>query len=134
MRHLILAFATICFGAVAVLARSGPPARNQHIALGKQVFESNCASCHGPGIGNPGANFRPGTDALRVKYNGTLPALLEERTDLTPETVAYFVHNGVSVMAPFRKTEIDDTQLAALGAYLGRNNPDLKPNQTGQSQ
>ena len=132
MRHLILAFATICFGAVALLARSGPPARNEQIALGEQVFETNCASCHGPGIGNPGANFRPGTDALRVKYNGTLPALLEERTDLTPETVAYFVRNGVSVMAPFRKTEIDDAQLAALGAYLGRNNPDLKADKSGK--
>jgi mono/diheme cytochrome c family protein len=127
MRHLILAFATICFGTAAVVAQSGPPARHEQIALGKQVFDANCASCHGPGIGNPGANFRTGTDALRVKYNGTLPALLEERTDLTPETIAYFVRTGVSVMAPFRKTEIDDAQLAALEAYLGRNNPDLKP-------
>jgi mono/diheme cytochrome c family protein len=127
MRHLILAFATICFGTAAVVARPGPSARSEQIALGKQVFDANCASCHGPGIGNPGANFRTGTDALRVKYKGTIPALLEERTDLTPEAVAYFVRNGVSVMAPIRKTEIDDAQLAALGAYLGRNNPDLKP-------
>ena len=123
MKHSILALALICFGSAAVLARSGPPASNERvariarIALGRQVFESNCASCHGPGIGNR-----------------TIPALLEERTDLTPETVAYFVRNGVSVMAPFRKTEINDAQLAALGAYLGRNNPDLQPSRGNGTQ
>lgn len=126
MKHLMLASAVMLSGTVETGAWSAAPKADDQIALGKKLFEYNCASCHGPGIGNPGANFRTGTDALRVKYNGALPALLEERKDLTPEMVAYFVRNGVSIMAPYRKTEINDAQLAALGAYLSRNNPELK--------
>jgi len=29
------------------------------IALGRSVYETNCVSCHGPGIGNPGAELNP---------------------------------------------------------------------------
>jgi mono/diheme cytochrome c family protein len=32
--------------------------------------------------------------------------------------VRYYVRNGVSVMAHFRKTEISDADLDALAAYL----------------
>jgi mono/diheme cytochrome c family protein len=35
-----------------------------------------------------------------------------------PELTRAFVRNGVSVMPPFRKTEITDAELAALAAYL----------------
>lgn len=90
---------------------------------GKALFERHCAPCHGPGSGNPGNARRPGTDALLAKYGGKLPPLLEERTDLTPALVAFYVRHGISVMAPYRKTEIDDAELAALGAYLSRANP-----------
>ncbi len=96
------------------------------VAEGKQVFDYNCVACHGSGVGYPGFQGLPGTEALTVKYKGEMPALLADRTDLTPEVVAYFVRNGVSVMPPYRKTEISDEQLAALGAYLSRNNPDLR--------
>jgi mono/diheme cytochrome c family protein len=95
------------------------------LELGRQVFERNCLACHGPGIGYAPFPELPGTGALRAKYEGKLPALLTERKDLTPEFVTYFVRHGVSVMPPYRKTEISDAELAALGAYLGRNNPNL---------
>jgi mono/diheme cytochrome c family protein len=95
-------------------------------ALGHGVFVRECSSCHGAGHGNPGFERKPGTDALFYKYKGELPALLEKRTDLTPETVALFVRQGITLMAPFRKTEINDKELAALGAYLSRNNPDMR--------
>jgi mono/diheme cytochrome c family protein len=49
--------------------------------------------------------------------------VLEERTDLTPDTVRHFVRNGVSVMPFFRKTEISDAELEALAAYLARGAP-----------
>mgnify|MGYP002714915324 FL=1 len=62
-----------------------------------------------------------GDGATVQRISAEVPALLEERTDLVPETVEYFVRNGVSVMPAFRKTEIGDEDLAALGAYLARN-------------
>ena len=46
------------------------------------------------------------------------PAALEERTDLAPEVTKVFVRSGISIMAPFRKTEITDADLEALAAYL----------------
>jgi (+)-pinoresinol hydroxylase len=80
---------------------------------GKAVFDHWCATCHGSGP------RMPGTAALAAKYGSDLPAELTKRTDLTPDVVQLFVRKGVSVMPSFRKTEITDRELAALGAYLG---------------
>jgi hypothetical protein len=66
----------------------------------------------------------PGTTALAAKYKGRqpgVPAVLDERTDLTPASVRFFVRQGVSVMAPFRKTEISDADLEDLIGYLTRS-------------
>ena len=49
-----------------------------------------------------------------------MPAALEERDNLNPAMVRYFVRHGILTMPPFRKTEITDAELDALGAYLGR--------------
>jgi len=75
-----------------------------------------CSMCHGEGPG------RPGTMALRAKYKGSEPALLADRTDLTPALIKAFVRNGDSIMPIFRKTEISDADLDAIAAYLTRNN------------
>lgn len=100
---------------------------DQKIARGKQVYEYNCLACHGSGPGFPPFPELAGTGALRMKYVGTnIPALLTERTDLTPEFVEIFVRNGISVMPFYRRTEISDADLSALGAYLSQKNPNLK--------
>ena len=96
---------------------SNEPRRDEVVAKvaktpGKQVYDKWCAACH-----DDGPRY-PGTASLAVKYGKDMPAALEKRTDLTPETVAVFVRQGVSVMPPFRKTEITDAELASLGAYL----------------
>jgi (+)-pinoresinol hydroxylase len=77
-------------------------------------FQNSCAVCHGA------PPERPGTRALAAKYKGALPALLEQRTDLTPDLIKYTVRHGVSVMPPFRKTELSDADLNAIAAYLTR--------------
>jgi mono/diheme cytochrome c family protein len=79
---------------------------------GRQVFVYWCAPCHAPGPKHPG------TQALEALYKGSKPAPLEQRTDLVPTITQTFVRTGVSVMPPFRKTEISDADLAALAAYL----------------
>jgi mono/diheme cytochrome c family protein len=89
-------------------ARGKPP--------GYLQYEYFCSACH-----DVGPEKRPGTEALRAKYKGEKPALLSERTDLTPDYVKYMVRNGVSVMPFFRKTEISDADLDAIAGYLSRN-------------
>jgi mono/diheme cytochrome c family protein len=97
------------------------------VKRGKQVFEARCQACHGAySNGRPrGDNLyalpkMPGTVALELKYKGQVPALLEERRDLTPEFVAVFVRRGSGIMPPFRPTEVSGEDLKALGAYLAR--------------
>lgn len=86
------------------------------VERGKQVFVQWCAICHGTGPG------MAGTEGLWRKYQGALPELLEERTDLQPAFVEYIVRNGIASMPIFRKTEVSDADLKALNLYLTRNN------------
>jgi mono/diheme cytochrome c family protein len=86
--------------------------QSEQLARGKAVYDYWCATCHAEG------DRYPGTAALGVKYDGQLPAALEQRDDLVPEVVKAFVRSGVSVMPFFRKTEITDSDLDALAAYL----------------
>ena len=94
--------------ATAGAARSAEPAAD----AGRTVYERWCSHCHDAGL------HHPGTNALTVKYKGVKSGVIREWTDLTPELVRFWVRNGISVMAPFRKTEISDAQLAALAQYL----------------
>jgi hypothetical protein len=57
---------------------------------------------------------------LRQRYGDRLPALLEERTDMTADYLRTFVREGVGVMPQFRKTEITDPELDAMIEYLLR--------------
>jgi (+)-pinoresinol hydroxylase len=91
------------------------PAAKAAAPSGQAVYEHWCAPCHAPGPGHPG------TQSLQLKYAGKTPPVLLERTDLSPQAVAAFVRQGVLLMAPFRKTEISDTDLAALTAYVTKN-------------
>jgi mono/diheme cytochrome c family protein len=106
----LLAFAV----ALLVLSAAALAADDAKVQKGNEVFQKWCAPCHAAGRGHPG------TTAIAALYKGAKPAALEERTDLTPEIVKQFVRKGVSVMPFFRKTEISDAELDALGAYLAR--------------
>jgi len=93
--------------AATVAPVSGQPA-------GYLQYQKMCAICHGPGPG------KPGTRALSDKYDRKVPALLAERKDLTAAFVKFTVRHGVSVMPPFRKTELSEADLDALAGYLTR--------------
>jgi (+)-pinoresinol hydroxylase len=102
--------------ALGILACAGARAADDAVVQrGQEVFKYWCAACHAPG------ERKPGTVALQAKYHGSRPAALEQRTDLTPAMTKSFVRAGVSVMAPFRKTEISDADLNALAMYLARS-------------
>ena len=106
MKIWFLGLAAFCFCAAASAA-DGPT-----LAHGAQVFEHWCLPCHGHG------DQFPGTVALGVKYQGKLPGALQDRTDLAPDLVKAAVRTGISVMPFFRKTEVSDSDLDALAAYL----------------
>ena len=127
--HVLLAVAVVVSTAVFggsdsdVLAQggAGPPRQGgpaagapdaDQLKRGKAVFDEWCAACHAPGPRHPG------TQALDALYQGRKPGALEARTDLVAKLTESFVRKGVSVMPPFRKTEITDAQLVDLAAYL----------------
>jgi len=85
---------------------------------GAAVFNNWCTVCHGKDVKNA-----PGTQSLQYKYQGKLPAALEERRDLTAKSVKFYVRKGVATMPFFRKTEIVDADLDALAAYLSQGKP-----------
>lgn len=87
--------------------------RGSAVERGAAVFNNWCSACHARGGQNA-----PGTTSLQNKYQGSVPAALEDRRDLTADVLKTFVRNGVATMAPFRKTEVSDADLDALAAYL----------------
>ncbi len=103
----------------AALGQNTPSAEN-----GKVVFDKWCTPCHGAVAPPRGfsAGALPGTSALQVKYNGELPPVLEERTDLVPEFIETVVRGGLFGMPITRKTEVSASELEDIIAYLTRNN------------
>jgi mono/diheme cytochrome c family protein len=93
----------------------------QDAERGQAKFEHSCAPCHGDGPGDDGRAMLPGTDALRIKYQGALPALLERRTDLNADAIRTFVRRGTWSMPPFRPTEVTERDIQDIAAYLRRS-------------
>ena len=99
-------------------AGAGDTAQGAPEQRGEAVFHNRCAVCHGRPIA--GDSETAGTTSLNFKYSGSKPAALEDRTDLTPQLVKFYVRNGVGYMPQFRKTYVSDAELEALSAYLTR--------------
>jgi mono/diheme cytochrome c family protein len=108
------AILAVALGGCAPWTRPSPPyaapAKPARSAGGK-IFDKWCSDCHSPAGG-------PGSLALQRKYQGTVPAILEQRSDLPPDLVRVTIRQGVSFMPSFRKTEISDAELALVAAYL----------------
>ena len=113
--------------AVIAFAPAGVAQDAATIARGKEQFARQCAPCHGAERGDFGREMLPGTDALRIKYQGKQPALLEQRKDLTPELIRTYVRKGTFSMPPFRKTEISDAQVDEISAYLAASAKNTRP-------
>jgi mono/diheme cytochrome c family protein len=78
---------------------------------GKHAYDRICIYCHGPGVW--GAN-------RLSKRLGKDHALLETRTDLPAPAIRAIVRSGVGSMPPMRKTELSDSDVDAIAAYLTR--------------
>lgn len=110
-----IARAVFLFALSAVFAAQvfAAPDESQ-VDRGHRVYQKWCYPCHGPGSDKPGT--------ISAAANGRKPAVLEERTDLTPSAIKTFVRQGIFFMPAFRKTEVSDADLDAIAAYLARNN------------
>ena len=105
-----------CLALVANSAMAQSPSADR----GRLLFQQKCQPCHGLERSDQGHAMLPGTDALRLKYRGSLPAALEQRSDLTPEAIKVFVRRGTWSMPPFRKTELSDADIADISAWIAR--------------
>jgi (+)-pinoresinol hydroxylase len=92
------------------------PNRGSLTERGAALFNNWCTVCHGRDL-----RTSPGTQSLQYKYQGKLPAALEDRRDLTSDFVKLYVRKGVATMPFFRKIEISDSDLDALAAYLSQS-------------
>jgi len=108
----------IMLSAVLMLLLPAVTQAQDAVAMGKAKFDHSCAPCHGKGAGDDGRARLPGTDALQGKYQGALPAALEDRSDLTAEIMSVYLRQGSWSMPPFRKTELTDKEIDNIAAYL----------------
>jgi mono/diheme cytochrome c family protein len=108
-------------GGVTLRAQAAdePTPTAQQISAGKAAFDDHCAPCHGRELVS-NHQMLPGTASLALKYKGSVPPALEDRTDLTAAFVKYTVRHGTEVMPFFRKTMVSDRELDAIAAYLSR--------------
>lgn len=98
-----------------LLAASGAAAQDELVERGREVYDDWCAICHAPGEG--------ATRILEERYQGALPAVVDQRTNLTAELITARVRTWVAPqMPPFRQSEVSDADLEAVIAYLKRNN------------
>jgi len=114
----------IALAGVAVVAGSSAASAQERSAVerGRATFEYSCAPCYGAGRGDDGRAMLPGTDALRIKYLGTVvPAVLEQRRNLTAAALKVFVRRGTWSMPPFRPTEVTDAAIEDIAAYLAES-------------
>jgi mono/diheme cytochrome c family protein len=100
--------------AIAALARSAAASAadlSPEQERGQKLYRGTCFYCHTEKVW--------GTFALERRRPAG-DALLEKRTDLTPEFVRSVVRNGLGSMPAYRRTELTDADVDAIIAYLTR--------------
>jgi mono/diheme cytochrome c family protein len=106
---------------VSVAVLYANPASSADPVRGQKLFQNWCATCHSPDRRENG-DYLPGTETLAKNYNGSKPAALEQRNDLTVEYVEMVIRHGTRAMPLFRKTEISDQDMHDIAAYLAKGN------------
>ena len=106
---------------VVFAATAATSAAAADVTRGERLYGQWCQGCHDR-LG-PTRETMPGTTPLADRYQGTRPAALVDRDDLTPELIKVFVRRGISFMPTFRKTELSDAELDDVVAFLVRKQP-----------
>src|ERR1700683_4550111 len=83
----------------------------QQLEQGNRLFHARCGYCHLAG----------GTGTIMLgRRLGKDRALLEYRTDLTPEYVKKITRVGLNSMPPHTRIEVPDSELDLIAAYITR--------------
>lgn len=103
----------LLFCAITVLADDQTASElTSNQAKGRALFNESCVYCHGE---------RGHATTLLRKRLGTDDALLEHRTNLTPELVRHAVRHGINSMPWYRRAELSDRDLESIADYLTRS-------------
>ena len=78
---------------------------------GRELFNASCTYCHGE---------RGHATTLLGKRLGAENAVLERRTNLSPELIRHVVRRGINSMPVYRRAELSDRELELIAAYLTR--------------
>lgn len=81
------------------------------VRSGKETYDLFCSGCHNPGEGHAG------TMKLAL-LKGEENSLITEQTTLNAEYIRFVVRDGLLEMAPFRPTDINDSELDSLIEYI----------------
>jgi mono/diheme cytochrome c family protein len=109
-RSFVLALAMSMSAASA--ADSEPLSQPQQ--RGRELFNQSCVFCHGE---------RGHATTLLGKRLGAEDALLERRTNLSPDLIKFAVRRGINSMPVYRRAELTDDELVFITAYLTRTRP-----------
>src|SRR5690348_1386276 len=97
----------------AGVAAADEPSLTSQQQQGKRLYNHICVYCHSPGVW--------GTNRLSKRMDKE-HAVLENRTDLSAGSIQTIVRTGIGSMPPLRKSELTDADVAAIAAYLTRQN------------
>jgi len=119
---------TILMATIVVAAGFSSVHAADAVAQGALIFEKQCAPCHArpldaqgaPVLAADGLPVLAGSASLAVKYRGTkISPYIEERPELANAALLrVFLRNGSFSMPPFRKSELPDSSIEAIAAYL----------------
>lgn len=108
--------------AVEGLTFLGEPVKAEEIAVGRQLYAENCASCHG-------ANLEGQADWKRRLDNGRMPAPPHDETGHTwhhsDQDLFTITKNGVEAVVPGYESDmpafegmLDDAEIRAVLSYI----------------
>ena len=107
MRAMLLMALT---SAVTIASAAEPLTPEQQ--QGKALYEATCNYCH---------NARGfATERLRTRLQEDR-SILVDRTDLDPAYIRTIVRNGLASMPAYTPTDLNETQIRAIAAYLTRS-------------
>lgn len=111
MKRLLMTAAVAACAAVWGTGGLAADDTAHHLEVGRKLFHDRCGYCHLPG----------GTGTFMLgRRLGKDKALLEDRTDLSPDYIQHVVRAGIGSMPPHTRIELPGSELDSVTEYLTR--------------